>query len=446
MKKLITVFVVSLTCFSHDIIAQITQPAVKKQATAGEIKPVTNVIITRPVVLKPIYDFSNVKICIDPIYQSGSLPERNFSAVKPPPRINPDGSISSVGVTRQPLAGETNKMWDPGQTITVFLSPNNGSEFIRSKVRQYAKEWEKYANIKLAFVNDFRNANIKVGFQKDGKSWSWIGKDVLFNPIGLYTVNFGWFDNQTSEDEFRRTIVHEFGHAIGFIHEHQSPAANIPWDKEKVYQFFDSQDPKWTRAEVDHNVFEKYAKASTNFSAYDRNSIMHYSFPSYFTTDGSSFPMNSDLSLTDKQYAGLIYPFPPVSSNATGILRTGDDCDMVGFTVEYNAVASDKVEFVLTLGQDNNKKVTWWKQITIPMNNNTETGLWVQNHSLIAAENRTTYSIQVTETDINKSKGISFWKAKLLGVHTLLGYKWNVLSAIKGGCRVTLVWNRDSCL
>jgi hypothetical protein len=391
------------------------------------------------------YNFSNVRMCIDRVVNTGFLPDRNFSAVKPLPKINSDGSFTTTGAIRQPLAAETNKMWDPGQTINVFIE-NTASEFVRQKVRFYAAEWEKHANIKFAFVNDRNNANIKVGFVNDNTSWSMVGKDALFNPLGVNTMNFGWFDDATAESEFRATIQHEFGHALGFIHEHQSPAAGIAWDKEKVYAFFGGEPTKWSRAEVNNNVFNKYSRTSINFSSYDRLSIMHYSFPAYLTTDGSSFPMNTDFSSIDKQYSRLIYPFPPTPSNANGVLRTGDDCDEISFSVEYNAVDPNNVEFVLSLGNANGKTVTWWKQIGIPRTNNTETPIWVQNHSLIASENRTGFSQQIPFIEIDRSKGISFWKGKIAGVHTLLGYKWNILPCITGGCRIRLTWNKDSCL
>ena len=40
-------------------------------------------------------------------------------------------------------------------------------------------------------------------------------------------MNLGFID--------RGTILHEFGHALGLIHEHQSPASGgFEWDREEV--------------------------------------------------------------------------------------------------------------------------------------------------------------------------------------------------------------------
>jgi hypothetical protein len=41
------------------------------------------------------------------------------------------------------------------------------------------------------------------------------------------TMNLGFFD--------KATVLHEFGHAIGLIHEHQSPfKGGFEWDKDEV--------------------------------------------------------------------------------------------------------------------------------------------------------------------------------------------------------------------
>jgi hypothetical protein len=240
-------------------------------------------------------------------------------------------------------------------------------------------------------------------------------------------------------------VIHEFGHVLGFLHEHKSPASPLQWNVDKANQYFYDKNG-WTAAQVNTQVISKYAQNNTNYSAYDPLSIMHYMIPQELLLTGVATPLNTNLSATDKLYARIWYPFPPTGINTIGEIRTNDDCDNVAFSVQYNAVAANVVEFTLQLGQTGNKKVTWWKQIGIPKPNNTETYLYVQNHSLIASENKTIVTVQIPITDIDFSKGISFWKAKILGVHTLLNYKWNVLPAIRGGCRITLAWNVDSCL
>jgi hypothetical protein len=410
-------------------------------------KPIKNIgnINTIPVKILPeTYDLGRVKICLDqkPVTPV-NLPPRRSTAGTPIPSIGRDGTIPQVGVVQQGLTGANEKMWNPGDIISVYIGTMT-TEFVKSKVRLYAKTWEQFANIKFNFINDFKTANVKVGFFYNGQSWSLVGRDALADP-GNYTMNFGWFNDTTHEEEFSRVVIHEFGHVLGFLHEHKSPASPLQWNVDKANQYFYDKNG-WTAAQVNTQVISKYAQNNTNYSAYDPLSIMHYMIPQELLLTGVATPLNTNLSATDKLYARIWYPFPPTGINTIGEIRTNDDCDNVAFSVQYNAVPANVVEFTLQLGQTGNKKVTWWKQIGIPKPNNTETYLYVQNHSLIASENKTIVTVQIPITDIDFSKGISFWKAKILGVHTLLNYKWNVLPAIRGGCRITLAWNVDSCL
>lgn len=410
-------------------------------------KPIKNVanLSTLPVKILPgNYDLNKVKICLDqkPVTNI-SVPPRKTTAGSPIPKINTDGSISQTGVIQQGLTSATEKMWNPGDVVSVYLGTMT-TDFVKNKVKQYARVWEQYANIKFNFINDMAAAKIRVGFFYNGQSWSLVGRDALSTASNLYTMNFGWFYDTTHDEEFSRVVIHEFGHVLGFLHEHKSPLSPLQWNLPKAYQYFYDKDG-WSEAEVNKQVIEKYTQNNTNFSAYDPLSIMHYMIPQELLLNSSGTPLNYAPSATDILYARLWYPFPPAGINTIGNIRTNDDCDDVAFSVQYNVVPANVVEFTLQLGQAGNQKTTWWKQIGIPKTNNTETFLWVQDHSLIASENRTSITIQVPVNEIDFNKSISFWKAKLLGIHTLLDYKWNVLSAIRGGCRITLIWNRDTC-
>src|SRR5690606_37607016 len=137
---------------------------------------------------------------------------------------------------------------------------------VRSKVRKYAEEWTSYANIRFAFVDDSQPAEIRVSFDKGG-SWSHVGRTALLVPFNFSTINFGWLDDNLAEVEFRSVVLHEFGHALGLIHERQSPASGIQWDKEKAYRWY-KEKQGWDKDTVDLNVFGKYNETSTNYSQF----------------------------------------------------------------------------------------------------------------------------------------------------------------------------------
>lgn len=193
--------------------------------------------------------------------------------------------------------------WEPGQTIRIkFL---NGDEYLQNKVKQYASEWLKYSNLKFEWVGSNEIASIKIAFKWNGDegSWSNIGKNSRrYSP----SMNFGWFDDNTSETEFSRVIIHEFGHALGFAHEHQNPTSPIQWNTTVVYGYY--AQAGWDKEKVDHNILNKFSPDNVDYTNFDEKSIMLYSFPSYLTLNGYSSPWNIVLSDEDKVSANKLYP------------------------------------------------------------------------------------------------------------------------------------------
>lgn len=428
-----------LLATSFQAVGQVIRKDVNKtiqpQTQPQTITNPVNTIKTRQVITTS-YDFSHVKICVDKSnnYDPGPRPVTTFKTI---PRINSNGQIQQPSTVQQALTVDTRKMWPTGQTITIALAPNQVSNVVINKVKQYAKTWETIANVTFNFTDDWHNALVKVGFTKGG-TWSWIGREVLHNPYGQQTMNFGWFDDTTRESEFSRVVTHEFGHVLGFIEENQGPGVNINWDAEKVYALFAKEG--WSRADVDQKIFYKYTQASTNGTAYDRTSIMQAFFPDGLTTDNSTFPFNTTFSASDKEFARSVYPFPPTPANATGVLHTGDDCDAINFTVQYNVVPSNVIEFNLKPGIDNSgRPVSWWKQIGIPLKGGQE------DRNLQLTTDGRTITVTKLVAEIDNTRGFSFAKAKMLGVHTGLGFTWNVWEGIPGGSRVTFVWQNDHC-
>ena len=109
-------------------------------------------------------------------------------------------------------------------------------------------------------------------------------------------------------------VLHELGHALGCIHEHQNPVASIPWNKEAVYAYYAGPPNNWSRADVDNNLFRTYSRNLTQFSDFDAESIMLYPIPKEHTIGGFEVGWNRQLSPTDKQFIGVLYPFDAVQA------------------------------------------------------------------------------------------------------------------------------------
>ena len=150
------------------------------------------------------------------------------------------------------MAADWRYLWRPGSTLTVrFLG---GDPAIRAKVEHYAHQWEQFANIKFQFVTSGK-AQIRVAFIEGNGSWSYLGTQaLLYIDQQIPTMNYGWLRPNTDDDEYTRVVLHEFGHSLGCIHEHQHPQNGIPWDKKKAYAYYGQQG--WTNEEVDFQVFQ----------------------------------------------------------------------------------------------------------------------------------------------------------------------------------------------
>lgn len=207
----------------------------------------------------------------------------------------------------------SNILWENGSTLKIkFIG---GNDYVKGKVKKYATEWTNYVNLTFDFV-ETGYAHIRISFEENGFSHSHVGRNsILYAAQSEASMNFGWFNYSTPEEEFSRTILHEFGHALGFYHEHQHPTNGIPWDETAVYKFYAQPPNSWDKATTKRNVIDRFTSSETQYTAYDPHSIMHYPIDNDLTIGDYEVGENYKLSQTDINFAKVLYPGKKMTGN-----------------------------------------------------------------------------------------------------------------------------------
>ena len=169
-------------------------------------------------------------------------------------------------------------------------------------------------------------------------------------------MNLEGFDKPESmPPNWKFYALHEFGHAIGFEHEHQGLACNFRFNDDPGYiqttdpethAFIEDANGKrpglytqlggppnyWSQDYVNRNLKQLPPSEAFPGGKPDKNSIMMYHFPAEMFEAGERSPCYSsvealDLSAQDKIGAGLVYPFakPSIEVNLAVHTKTVEE-------------------------------------------------------------------------------------------------------------------------
>jgi hypothetical protein len=256
------------------------------------------------------------------------------------------------------------RVWDRGQKITVAF--NGGTADLRRQIAEAAHVWSDVADVVFDFGESPSNgtyrewspsdekyqADVRIAFglQPQGGYWSAVGKESIDpgkRPPRKPSMNFEGFTEHLPGD-WKSIVVHEFGHVLGFEHEHQGPLSTCEreyrWDDDPGY--IPTKDPKtdqfipdpqgrnpgiytglrgapnrWTDTQIEFNLKKFPYDENLKSSPFDKDSIMKYHFDDWMyknlqasKVSGCYGPKNLVLSAEDIKAASERYPKDSVSA------------------------------------------------------------------------------------------------------------------------------------
>ncbi|KAH0828913.1 hypothetical protein J3R83DRAFT_2334 [Lanmaoa asiatica] len=225
---------------------------------------------------------------------------------------------------------------DEGTVVLLykFLDTEGAANLAEKKkaVSDIIKTWESHANVRFQErKSSGDDVDIRIKFDPSKGSWSVVGKALpptyqIDNHAP--TLNLGWLSgHKTPSNADKGTILHEFGHALGMMHEHQSPARGekITLKEKEVYDYYLPL-LRYDRNLVKTQVIQVYDAARSNFSHFDKQSIMMYFMPARLNYENEEVKLNFELSELDKAYVALIYPYndPSKLLRAMGTIHIPD--------------------------------------------------------------------------------------------------------------------------